>query len=94
MENKIMIAIGSTLLAVSVLGFNNYQQVPEPNILAHERADQKATFDYHQRVYNNKANTQIRAEKLVAKEEKTDKQENLKIEETQDKTKGQILMKF
>lgn len=84
----------SLLLAVSVLGFTNYQQAPDPNILANERADEKAVFDYHQGIYNDKANTAIRAKDSAGNEEMTDKQEKQKVEETQDKTKGQILVKF
>lgn len=82
------------LLAVSVLGFTDYQQAPDPSILAKQRANEKATFDYHQRVYNNKANTQIRAKNLVDNEQKTKQQEKKNVEAGQDKTKGQFLWKF
>jgi hypothetical protein len=94
MKNKIMFVICPVLLAISVLGFTDYQQGPDSNILANERADEKATFDYHQSIYNDKENTAIRAKSLVEAEKKTDQQEKKKVEKIQDQTKGQILVKF
>jgi hypothetical protein len=94
MTNKIMLVMSTVFLTVSVLGFTNYQQAPDPNILANERANEKATFDYNQGIYNDKTNTENRAKGLVNKEAKADKQEKKSVEEEQDKTKGQILVKF
>jgi hypothetical protein len=94
MKNKITRVLYTVLLAASVLGFINYPQRPQPNILSDERADQKVTFDYHQAIYNNKANSQARTKTLLDKKEKEQKQEKQIVEETQDQTKGQILLKF
>ena len=94
MKNKTMVITYFLLLTFSILSIANAQQGLDPNILVNERANEKATFDYHQGIYNDKANKQLRAKAVVAKERKTDRQENKEIEETQDKTKGQILVKF
>jgi hypothetical protein len=94
MANKITVMTCCILLAVSVLGFTYGQQGPAPNILANQRANEKATFDAHQAIYNDKANKQIRAKSLVDKKKETDQQEKNKVEKTQDKTKGQLLWKF
>ena len=89
-----MVIACSLFLAVSVLSFTNYIQGPNPNVLILERANEKVIFDYNQALYNDKANTDIRAKSLVDEEKKTEKQEKKTVEETQDKTKGQILVKF
>jgi hypothetical protein len=84
----------SLLLAGSVLSFTNYVQGPNPNVLIQERINEKMTFDHNQALYNDKANTEIRAKNLVEKKTEKKDQEKKIVEEAQDQTKGQILIKF
>jgi len=84
----------SLLLAASVLSFTNYVQGPNPNVLMQQRINEKMTFDYNQALYNDKANTRIRAKDLVEKRTEKKDIEKKKVEEAQDQTKGQVLIKF
>lgn len=91
---KITVITCSLLLAGTVLGFTDYVQGTIPNALMQERLDQKMVFDQHQAVYKDKANTKIRAEDLIERNGIKRDQEKKKVEEAQDQTKGQILIKF
>lgn len=91
---KIMVITISLLLAGSISGFADYIQGPTPSILMQERLNEKMTFDYNQALYNDKANTQIRAKNLIEKKIEKKDLEKKKVEEAQDQTKGQILMRF
>jgi hypothetical protein len=89
-----MITMCSLVLAFSIFGFTNDNQAPNPNVLMEDRVNQKVEFDHNQALYNDKANTEIRDKKLVRKEIKAQDLEKKKVEEEQDKTKGQFLIKF
>jgi hypothetical protein len=91
---KIMVITCSLWLAGTVAGFTDYVQGPGPNILMQERLNQKMVFDYHQAIYNDNANTKIRAEDLIEKKDIKKNQDKKRVEEIQDQTKGQILVKF
>ena len=91
---KIMVLTGFLLLTGPVLGFADYIQGPGPNVLMQERINQKMVFDYNQALYNDRENTGIRAKELVEKKLEKKDQDKKKVEEIQDQTKGQILIKF
>jgi hypothetical protein len=91
---KIVVITCSLWLAGTASGFTDYVQGPGPNVLMQERLNQKMVFDYHQALYNDKANTKIRADNLIEKKAVKKDQEKTKVEEIQDQTKGQILIKF
>jgi len=65
-----------------------------PAISAQEGAKEKVTFDHHQAIYNDKANSQLRAKEVVAKDVDAEQIEKKKVEDAQDRTKGQVLLKF
>ena len=77
MKNKIMIIVCSGLLAISALSFADDKQDTAPQATAGELAKEKATFNHNQDTYNDKANKNIRAKKLVDKKLKS-KEKNIK----------------
>ncbi len=88
MKNKIMVMMCSGLLAISALSFADDKKVTGPHALAGERADEKATFNHDQNIYNDKTNKDIRTKKSVEKKIKSNKQDNKKVQDQQDAKGG------
>ena len=84
----------SGLIVASVLSFADDQQGASSPSSPGERANEKATFDHSQGVYNDKANKDIRAKNLVEKKIENNEQNNKKVQDEQDVNKGQVILKF
>jgi len=85
----------SIVLAFSVFGFTNDNQgLFNPPVTVQQRVNEKAVFDHDQILYNDRTNKAFRDDKLIKNEIKDKDQDKKKVEEDQDKTKGQILIKF
>lgn len=90
MKNKIMIIMMCFgLFAISALSFADDKQVTDPHASAGERAKEKATFNHNEGIYNDKANKDIRAKKVVEKKKKSNRQNNKKVQDKQD-AKGNL----
>jgi hypothetical protein len=94
MKNKMMVIVLFGLMTISVLSFADDQPVTAPKASAGELVHEKATFNHDQAIYNDKANRNIRAKKLVAKKTKLNEQDNKKVQDQQDVNKGQFIVKF
>ena len=90
MKNKIMIIVCSGLLAISALSFADDKQETAPQATAGELAKEKATFNHNQDIYNDKANKNIRAEKLGDKKSKSKARDKKKVQDEQEKKNGLV----
>ena len=90
MKNKIMIIVCSGLFFISALSFADDKQVTTSQATAGEQAKEKATFNHNQDIYNDKANKNIRAKKLVDKKLKSKVQDKKKVQDEQEKKNGLV----
>ena len=91
MGKKTWIMIGVLVLAVSILGFTQANKKGESSMPVCDQIDENERFECHRELFNNKENTELRAEKAAAKEATEVKN---KADAAQDKGEGQFKVKF
>ncbi|MBF0385478.1 MAG: hypothetical protein HQL27_06360 [Candidatus Omnitrophica bacterium] len=94
MKKKMMAIMFSLLFAMPVLGLAEGKNGPKPSESAYKHADENAKFQRNRAVFNNKKNKIKRAKKRVKKKSVVEAEAKKKIEEAQDKGKGQVKLKF
>jgi len=77
-----------------VLSFADDVQVINPKESTGQLAHDKATFNHDQKIYNDKANKDIRAKQRVEKKVEKNEQFNKNQQDQQDVNKGQVVLKF
>jgi len=70
------------------------KQGANPSKTAYEQNQENAKFKRDEAVFNNKANTKIRAKKEAKREVADEVEAKKKVEEAQDKGEGQVKVKF
>jgi len=84
MKNKIMVIMCCGLFVIAALSFADDKQVTAPKATVGERAKEQATFDHSKAIYNDKANKDTRAKKLVDKDLKSKAHDTKKVQDEQD----------
>jgi len=94
MKSIIIFFICCGLTVGSVLSFADDKQKAPPEASPRVLAQEKATFNHDEEVYNNKKNKDTRAKRRVSRKTKSDEQYLKKVQTEQDVNKGQVIVKF
>lgn len=88
MKNKIMIMMCFGLFVIPALSLADDKQATIPQATAGEMVYEKAAFDHSKDIYNDKANKDIRAKKLVDKKLKSKELNKKKVQDEQEVKNG------
>ncbi len=91
MGKKTWVIIGVLVLGVSILGFTKANKKGYSSLPVCDQIDENERFECERDQFNNKENTELRAERTAAKEAKKVKD---KADAAQDKGEGQFKVKF
>ena len=91
MRNKIILMMCFLLLATLAFTFAEKKKDRGPRMPAAEYAKENEAFKRNRAIFNNEANTEIRAKSLA---EKASAEEKMRMEAIDDKGEGQVKVKF
>lgn len=94
MKKKIMVMMCSLWLAMAVISFAEEKNGPDLSVSAYKYANENAEFKRNRDFFNNKANKEIRAQRLAQKAAEEAEEKEKAEEEAQDKGEGQVKVMF
>ena len=94
MKKKMMVMMCSLWLAMAVISFAEEKTEPDPSVLGYKYANENAEFKRSRDFFNNKANKEIRAQRLAQKESEEAEEKEKAEDEAQDKGEGQVKVRF